>query len=131
MSDTYQACFVCGKDNPVGLQLPYYYDGEMARAELVIGDRYAGYPGIVHGGIVTALLDEIMEKAIEGLKIWAVTANLNVSFRQPTPTNEVLQLTGWITKPGSRVFRTAAKITLVDGKILAEAEGVFVKKQKF
>jgi len=131
MSDTYQSCFVCGQKNPVGLHLPYYYDGEIAKAELVIGEGYAGYPGIVHGGIVTALLDEIMEKAIEGLKMWAVTANLNVNFRQPTPTNEMLHLTGWITKSGSRIFRTAAQITLEDGKILAEAEGIFVKKQNF
>lgn len=130
MSDTYQGCFMCGQDNHIGLHLRHYYEGEVARAELTIGDNYAGYPGIVHGGIVSALLDEIMEKAVERLQIWAVTANLNVRFRNPAPTNTPLYLSGWIIKEGSKIFKTEGKLILGDGLVVAEAEGVFVKKQE-
>lgn len=123
----YRHCFVCGMDNPIGLHLTYEFDNEEARAKITIDDVYGGYPGVVHGGIVTALLDEIMAKTIENLGIWAVTAKLEVHFRRPTPVNTPLVLTGKMVKGKTRLFRTEARLTLEDGTPLAEATAVFAK----
>lgn len=124
---TYRSCFVCGQDNPIGLHLNYEYTDGEARAHLEIDPVYAGYPGVVHGGIVTALLDEIMVKTIENLGIWAVTANIEVRFRHPVPVKTPLQLTGRLTKGKTKMFRTEGILASEDGAILAEASAVFVK----
>lgn len=125
--NTYRLCFACGQENPIGLHLKYdYIDGE-AKAQIILPDNFAGYPGVVHGGIVSTLLDEIMAKTIENLGVWAVTANLEVRFRQLTPVNIPLFLTGKLTKGKSRMFRTEAVLSLEDGTVLAEANAIFVK----
>ncbi|CAA7600697.1 Thioesterase superfamily [Acididesulfobacillus acetoxydans] len=128
--NTYRLCFVCGMDNPRGLRVSYRHkDGETS-AKVIIEDAFAGYPGIVHGGIVTTLLDETMAKTIEHLGIWAVTASIEVSFRCPTPVNTPLVLLGRRVKGETRLFRTEATLCLEDGTVLAEARAVFVKSPK-
>lgn len=123
----YRQCFVCGQENPIGLHLTYEFDDREARAVIALDDDYGGYPGVVHGGIVTALLDEIMAKTVENLGIWAVTASIEVHFRRATPVHTPLILTGKLVKGKTRMFRTEAKLTLEDGTTLAEATAVFVK----
>ncbi|KLU60197.1 thioesterase superfamily protein [Peptococcaceae bacterium CEB3] len=124
---TYRLCFVCGMDNHGGLRVRYTYANEEASAKVIIEDTFAGYPGVVHGGIVTTLLDETMAKTIEHLGIWAVTASMEVRFRHPTPVNTPLLLLGRRVKGETRLFRTEATLSLEDGTVLAEANGVFVK----
>lgn len=123
----YKHCFVCGQENPIGLHLTYEFDNQEARAVIALDEVYGGYPGVAHGGIVTALLDEIMAKTVENLGIWAVTASLEVHFRRPTPVNTPLVLSGKLVKGKTRMFRTEASLTLEDGTPLAEAAAVFVK----
>ncbi|WP_206808586.1 PaaI family thioesterase [Paradesulfitobacterium ferrireducens] len=125
---TYDECFVCGVNNPYGLKLTFRYENGAALAETMIPAHFAGYPGVVHGGIVSALLDEIMAKAIEQTGVWSMTANLEVRFRKPTPTGTGLSLRGEIVKGGGKIFRTKATITLEDGTVAAEATGVFVRR---
>ncbi|MHB1652838.1 MAG: PaaI family thioesterase [Desulfitobacteriaceae bacterium] len=125
--NTYRLCFVCGPENPIGLHLTYNYSDGEAKAIIVVDEVFAGYPGVAHGGIVTALLDEIMVKTIENLGIWAVTASMEVRFRHPTPVNVPLYLSGGLTKGKSKMFRTEGKLALEDGTILAEASAIFVK----
>ena len=98
-------CFVCGMQNPVGLHLAFYEDHEsdpqQVRAEVVIPDRYQGYPGVAHGGILAAILDEVAGRAVliggsdEDLM---VTLKMELRYRQPTPTETALTAVGWITR---------------------------------
>lgn len=125
---TYDQCFVCGANNPYGLKLTFRFDDGAALADTMIPSHFAGYPGVVHGGIVSALLDEIMAKAIEHTGVWSMTANLEVRFRKPTPTGKLLRLRGEIVKGGGKIFRTKGTITLEDGTVAAEATGVFVRR---
>ena len=90
-------CFVCGLENSYGLQLAFYETaaGEVA-AEYTVPERYQGFPGVVHGGVVAAMLDEAAGRAAmtgeEGR--FMVTARLEVSYRQPVPVGAPLLLTG-------------------------------------
>ena len=74
-------CFACDWNNPAGLGIRFYTDGQGAYGEYIPTEVYQGYKGIVHGGILAALLDEVMAKALAAHGIDGVTAKLEVRFR--------------------------------------------------
>jgi uncharacterized protein (TIGR00369 family) len=122
-------CFVCGLQNPVGLKLAFYEDpeAEQVRAEFTVPDKYQGYPGIVHGGIVAAILDEVSGRAVmlhgsdEDLM---ATLRLTVRYRRPTPTETLLTAVGWVERTGGMGARVAGEVRLPDGTVSAECESV-------
>ncbi|MCP6651998.1 hotdog fold thioesterase, partial [Klebsiella pneumoniae] len=79
------------------------------------GPEHQGYDGIMHGGLISTLLDEIMARYLYAQCLTAVTAKLEVRFRQPTPIREKLTISGWITSKRGKMVELAAKITLPDG----------------
>ena len=114
-------CFACGKDNPIGLKLRFDWDGETARAEFTPSELHQGWSGIVHGGIISCLLDEAMSYAPLFEKIDTVTAKLQVRIKRPIPIGEPLLITGNITKRTRKLVETKAAIFLKDGTPVAEA----------
>ncbi len=128
---TSRMCFVCGRENPVGLHLTFYEDREAAqvKAPLHIPETYQGYPGIAHGGILATILDETSGRAImlgeEGV-FW-VTAKLELRYRRPTPTETPLTAVGWVVERRSRSATVAGEIRLEDGTVTAEATAVVVR----
>jgi uncharacterized protein (TIGR00369 family) len=124
-------CFLCGRQNPVGLKLDFYEDAEaeQVRVEFIVPDEYQGYPGVVHGGIVAAILDETSGRAVmlrgsdeggnEGLM---ATLRLAVRYRRPTPTETPLTAVGWVERMGGMGARVAGEIRLPDGTVTAECE---------
>ncbi|MGD9001662.1 MAG: PaaI family thioesterase [Anaerolineae bacterium] len=122
-------CFVCGRQNPVGLSLVFSEDGESAqvKAEVTIADAYQGYPGVVHGGIVTAILDEVSGRAVmmeEGDDRLLATLRITVRFQQPTPTETPLTAVGWVEQIGGIGAKVAGEIRLPDGTVTAECESL-------
>ena len=81
----YGYCWICGEKNPGGLQLKFDLnkDEETIQTSFISPETYQGYDGIVHGGILSALLDEAMAKLAFELGYNAVTAMLNVRFKRP------------------------------------------------
>jgi uncharacterized protein (TIGR00369 family) len=127
-----RACFLCGRDNPVGLHMAWYNDDAAGqiRAEVIVPARYNGYPGIVHGGIVAAILDETSGRAVllEGsAENLMVTAKLEVRYRRPTPTETPLAAVGWVVTPGRNRAEVAAEIRLPDGTVTAECRAVVLR----
>ncbi|HID89083.1 MAG TPA: PaaI family thioesterase [Anaerolineae bacterium] len=123
-------CFVCGVQNPIGLKLAFYQDPEagQVRATFTVPDVYQGYPGVVHGGIVAAVLDEVAGRAVmlhrpgeEGLM---VTLRLTIRYRHPTPTETPLTAVGWVEQIGGIGARVAGQIRLPDGTVTAECESL-------
>ncbi|MBN1955701.1 MAG: PaaI family thioesterase [Anaerolineae bacterium] len=120
-------CFICGRQNPVGLRLDFYedHDAGQVRAEFVVPDHFQGYPGVIHGGIVAAVLDEISGRAImigrPDDELMA-TLRLTVRYRRPTPTETPLTGVGWVERVGGRGARVAGEIRLADGTVTAECE---------
>ena len=52
-------CFVCGRDNPIGLHMQFFDDGEgMVMSKVTPADHFEGYPGVLHGGVLATILDE-------------------------------------------------------------------------
>lgn len=124
----YSKCFVCGEHNECGLQAHFYYDGTQAVTELTAAERFEGYRGIYHGGILATLLDEVMIKAILARDIYAVTAEMSVRFLHPVKVGDTLKLVGRITKQKGRVFLTEGSAQSRDGgTVYATATGKYIE----
>lgn len=120
-------CFACGLANPVGLKLAFYEE-EDGRVTTVYrpAEHFQGYPGVLHGGIVTALLDETLGRVAIAQGEFMVTARLNVRFRRPAPLNQPLQVEG---KPAERrrgTLTAEGTLSLADGTVIAEATATFM-----
>jgi uncharacterized protein (TIGR00369 family) len=128
-----RSCFVCGRDNPAGLWTRWTADraaGEVATT-VTLRDAFQSYPGLVHGGIVTALLDEAMVRALllEGeFEELMVTAKMEVTFRRATPTGQPVTVVGRIVKRGRSRAQAAAEVRLADGTVTAECSGLLVRQ---
>ena len=124
---TSRSCFVCGRDNPAGLLTRWVTDpaaGEV-RTTLAIAERFNGYPGITHGGILTALLDEAAVRTAlldGGFEDLLVTARIEVAFRRPTPTETPVTVAARVTRRTRGRAQAVAEIRLADGTVSATAE---------
>lgn len=121
------SCFACGQDNPRGLRLVFRTceDGAMT-AEWIPEPEMEGYEGIVHGGLVSTVLDEAMAKVVDATRAEALTAELRVRFRQQVSSGNPLHVRGWIASRNKRMINTEAVLTDVDGVELAHAWAVFL-----
>ncbi len=120
-------CFVCGVENPVGLHLAFYDVGEgEVICDVTLPDRYQGYPGVVHGGIVASMLDEVAGRAaMQGdTTRFMMTAKLNVRYRKPIPIGERLRLVGRQESRRGRLTSVRGEIWLPDGSLGAEADAL-------
>jgi len=113
-------CFACGPDNPIGLHLDFHFTAEKYVAEKTLPHEYQSYEGVVHGGIVTTMLDEAMGGYLYSSGEKAVTARLDVRYRKPTPVGEQLVITGWEESRRGSFVNMKATIALADGTITAE-----------
>ena len=122
MSDGY--CFGCGQNNPIGLKLEFKKEDSIVRAKFTPGKVFQGWKGVLHGGIIASALDEGMGWATKLAGINCVTARLRVNFKRPVAIGEHLIITAQITKQSGGLVETEAKMTLLDGTLMAEGFGV-------
>ncbi|MCJ7458520.1 MAG: PaaI family thioesterase [candidate division Zixibacteria bacterium] len=123
----YSNCFVCGNLNDYGLKVDFFYDKGIARAEYVAGEKFQGYKDILHGGIISALLDEVMIKAVIARGILVVTAEIQVKFIKPVKIGEKLFLEGKITGEQKKIFTAEGTVSNSKGEIVAAGKGRFFK----
>jgi len=123
-------CFVCGENNPNGLQLTFEIDKEKQILEttFVASPTFQGWDGIVHGGILSTLLDEAMAKLVYELGYQAVTASIEIKFKKPAPILEPLRVFGEVTEVSKRLIKAKAHIAKNDGTILAVGMSTFMKQ---
>ena len=122
-----QRCYVCGKENPVGLGVDFEINREQRTisAKFTPSENHQGYEGIVHGGILSTLLDEAMGKLTVSLGIPAVTAEMTVTFKTPAAPGDELFVSGWITSETKKLIQAQAKIER-GPVVIAEATGKLV-----
>ena len=113
-------CFACGEANPVGLHLHFHIENERFITKKIVPREYHSYTGVVHGGIVTTMLDEAMGGYLYEQGEKAVTARIEVRYRQPTPVDKELTITGWVESRRRNFVEMKATIALPDGTITAE-----------
>lgn len=122
-------CFVCGVENPFGLHLMFYED-EPGRvvAEIKVPAHFQGYPGVVHGGVIAAMLDEVSGRTMlrGSPPRWMVTAKLDIRYRKPVPTEKRLYLEGQAKEDNGKVAVVTGIIMDADRVVLAESEAVMV-----
>lgn len=121
----YSGCFVCGDENPIGLAVRFYERESGAAAEFVSQKTLEGYRGLLHGGILAALLDEVMIKAVLVKNVYCVTAGLSIRYKKLVESSDRLSLFGKIEKEGGRIYITRGWAKNDAGEKVAEAEGKY------
>ncbi len=120
------SCWGCG-DNPEGIHLPRPVEegAESYGATVRFGERHQGGPGIVHGGIVSAALDEACGLLATWYRFPAVTARIFVRYRRPVPINAELAIAARVVGESGRRIHVDGELR-GGGDILAEARGAFL-----
>ena len=122
-------CFVCGLESEVGLKLRFDDNGQdEVISSYTVSQRYQGYPGVVHGGVVAAMLDEIAGRTsmIADQNRFMMTGKLEIRYRKPVPVETPLTLVGRMLRDRKRVAEAHSEIRLPDGSVAAEADVTLV-----
>ncbi len=122
-------CFVCGLESPVGLKLRFSDNGhDEVRAEYTVPRHYQGYPGVVHGGIIAAMLDETGGRTvmIHNPDRFMMTGTLDLKYRKPVPVETTLTLIGKLIRDRARLAEAHAEIRLPDGSLAVEARVMLI-----
>lgn len=115
-------CFACGKDNPDGLQLEFESVGDDVRTSVAFPRKFQGYSDVIHGGLVSTVLDETMVTLLNRLGYLALTAELSVRFREPVHVGERIDVTASLVEKRGKVFRVEAKAVRGDGTEVASGQ---------
>lgn len=123
--------FLSGEGNALGLKMTWHDDVErgVVYCETSVPRVFSSYPGVVHGGMVSTLLDETAVRAVmleEGHDCIMVTARLDVHYKKPTPPETPLRVEGRIIKNSRTKAVTEASIILPDGTVSAVGTAIIV-----
>ena len=129
--ESYGNCFVCGENNPGGLRLRFEINREerTLKTTFVASPVFQGYDDVVHGGIISTLLDEAMAKLAYELGYHAVTGTLDIRFKNPAPVGHPLLVYGEIIEAGKRVIKARAHVEKEDGTLLATATSMLIRQR--
>lgn len=123
-------CVVCGTKNDLSLHADFYAVEGGLMVGLVAGrEEHQSYPGRMHGGMISALLDEVVGRAINIVEpdAFGVTSELNVKFKKPVPLNAPLKVVGKLVRNTRLLFIAEGFIEDEAGNILATASGTYIK----
>jgi acyl-coenzyme A thioesterase PaaI-like protein len=136
-TSTYQRCFACGARNDAGLRLVFRREGEAVVTEFTTDERFQGFPGVVHGGILATLLDETLNRLAMAEGRMMMTARLDIRYRGVAPVGRPLRVSARARSSRARMLQAEGEIRLADapgegedgdgdGAIIATAEGIFL-----
>jgi uncharacterized protein (TIGR00369 family) len=121
-------CFVCGEKNPIGLHLAFSLHDGIVTAEFIPEKTHQGYKDIVHGGIISSLLDEAMVKTalLQGMP--AVTAEITIRFKNPLLSGEKVLVEASILNMRRKIIETSVVAKKTDGTIIAEGRAKLLRR---
>lgn len=120
-----RSCFVCGVENNAGLKMRFFQTGPLdVEADYTVPEQFQGYPGIAHGGIVAAMLDEVASRVFMSgdPPRLMVTAKMDIRYRKPVPVGVKLHLVGKAQAEAGRVGKALGQVFDPQGVLLAEAD---------
>jgi uncharacterized protein (TIGR00369 family) len=104
-------CYVCGPDNPMGLRVEFGPHGAQgSRACYTALAEHTGWDGVLHGGVILALMDEAFGWSLFFQDIAAVTARVEARFHKPIPVGVRLIVTAQVLKQHRRLFEARAEV---------------------
>jgi uncharacterized protein (TIGR00369 family) len=112
-------CFVCGEKNPSGLHLTFSLQDGKVQTEFIPQKIHQGYKDIIHGGLISTLLDEAMVKAALMHGMPAVTAEITVRFKNPLMVGECATVEAVIERINKKIIETSAIVKKTDGTVIA------------
>lgn len=120
-------CFGCSPKNTKGLRLEFYTDEKKVYTRVKVPIHMCGWENMVHGGIISTILDEIMSwTAIHGLKKFILTKTMTVDFLKPVFVGEELRAEGWVVEvAGPREAVIQGSLYNAEGKLCASSKGTF------
>ena len=121
-------CFGCGKDNPHGMHLKFFYheDSDSFVARFRLAQRYWGPPKHAHGGIIATILDEAMGKVNKLKHVIALTREMTVEYLKPVPLHKPLLVEGRSKYVRGRRHVNVGEIRNERGEVLARGRATFV-----
>lgn len=122
-------CFVCGPNNPVGLQIVFHLDDQkICHGTFTPSENHQGFDGVTHGGILFSALDDVMANWLFLQGIRGYTARCEVRYRAPLPVATTVHLEGrCLSEKGRRVLLEGKALRADDGSVVAEAEATFMR----
>lgn len=125
----FEGCIACGQKNPFGLKIPFFFDEEKKTvfADIIFEKHFIGYDNIIHGGIITTVLDESMAWInIEITLRMALTKTIRVNFLKPVKVDIKYRVESYIKEKNDNKSLTYACLKDPEGHICAESEGEFI-----
>ena len=122
-------CFICGERNPSGLHLNFSMHDGRVTTEFIPQKIHQGYKDIIHGGIISALLDETMVKAALMQGMPAVTAEITIRFRIPLLVGERVSVEASILDINRRIIGTSSVMKREDGTVIAEGRAKLLRQK--
>jgi acyl-coenzyme A thioesterase PaaI-like protein len=122
-------CFACGTANPIGLNLEFYVSDNSVITEITLNRYHVGWSDIVHGGIISTILDEVMSWTILYFKrCFFVTRRLEVKYIKPVKTGLHLIATGYMSPccEDEKTVRVTGELRENNNTLLAKAKGEFI-----
>ena len=119
-------CFVCGEENPAGLQTRFYVEDDRVKTRFNPREHHCGYKNVVHGGVVAAILDETMGwAAARAIERMCYTAELTVRYVANVPADRETTVVAEVLRANRRLAHVTAELVDDDGTVFARAEGRF------
>ncbi|KGO32971.1 MAG: PaaI family thioesterase [Desulfoprunum sp.] len=121
-------CFGCGSENHSGLRMTFETNGSQIRSRLTVPSRFRGWSKLVHGGVISTILDETMSwAAIILTKRFILTKKMTIQFQRPIYVESALCGIGSIKElTGERRATVTAELFDDQGRLCAASEGEFV-----
>ena len=118
-----QPCYGCRQDHPTGLRLRFFREGDAVVTELTPGELQQGPPGVMHGGLVTTLADELAAWTVLGLRQrFGFTAAIEARLKRPARVGVPIRGVGRIVKDAGRLVKVSIELSQDDELVFT---GVF------
>lgn len=120
-------CFGCSPTNEIGLRLQFFENGDFVETSWTPTKNYEGYPGVVHGGILSTLIDEIAAWVVYiKAECSGVTSRMNLRYRRPAPSDKGdLFLKGKIKEINRNLCHIDVQLLNSDNEVCTEAEVIY------